>query len=129
MTRVKGDWIHLIDFLHFVRREIMFVTFCLLAYQALSWKGSTFKRNLSPSGSNIHVFFHFRVDPFSEGIKNNFDIVVSLESVSVLLICMGYRDTSIFCSGIGDIQEFQVWEILESQIINYNALHIWILQN
>ena len=46
-------------------------------------KGSTLKgKNLLPFGSK---FFHFRVDPFLEGIQNNFDRVASPESVSIPL--------------------------------------------
>ena len=52
-----------------------------LSHQASSEKGSTLKgKNLLPTGSK---FFPSRVEPFSEGNKNNFVKVVSFERVLV----------------------------------------------
>ena len=40
------------------------------------------RKEFAPHGSKL---FPFRVDPFSEGKQNNFERVVSLESVSISL--------------------------------------------
>ena len=62
--------------------DFLFV-FCSVSSQVPFLKGSTLKgKNLLPLGSK---FFPFRVDLFSEGSKNYFGRVVSLESVSAPL--------------------------------------------
>ena len=56
---------------------------CDFLFAFLDTKGSTLKgKNLLRLGANS---FLFRVDPFSEGRQNNFDRVVSPESVSIYL--------------------------------------------
>ena len=49
-------------------------------------------KEFAPCGSK---FFHFRIDPFSEGSKSNFDRVASPECVSVPLNQSRYSTTII----------------------------------
>ena len=67
----QEDWI---QFTPFFTKKTIFLTSCLLSFhQVSSEKGSTLKgKNLVPPGSK---FFPFRIDPFSEGNKNDFDRV------------------------------------------------------
>ena len=56
---------------------------CFLSHQSFSEKGVHSKRKeCAPTESTV---FPLRVDPFLEGRQNNFDNVISLESVSISL--------------------------------------------
>ena len=65
------------------RRHFLCRPICFLSHQSFSEKGVHSKRKeCAPTESTV---FPLRVDPFLEGRQNNFDNVISLESVSISL--------------------------------------------
>ena len=71
LTQASGHRIHLINFPPCLTREITFVTSCLRSCTSNPfWKGVYSERKeFAPMGSK---FFHFRVNPFSEGRQKQY---------------------------------------------------------
>ena len=120
-TRVKRlDTLHRFSAIFLTREATLWFPICFPVHHPLWKKNNPKAKNLVlrgrkeffPKGSK---FFTFRVHPFTEGSKNNFYTVVSLENASVLLKCRLMRAlvTLAFCI---KIINFFLWHFLICQI-------------